>query len=119
MSTQMTDDEIRKIAVLRVRAKQGFFAHLIVYVIVNALLVSIWAIFTRGILFWPAFRNGRVGHRIAHAWTEGLRVPWRLGTRMRLRRKSAGLSKTVGSPRQVYYRLPPLFLCIIPGYADW
>ena len=55
MSTQMTDDEIRKIAVLRVRAKQGFFAHLIVYVIVNALLVSIWAIFTRGILFWPAF----------------------------------------------------------------
>ena len=55
MSTQMTDDEIRKIAVLRVRAKLGFFAHLIVYVIVNSLLVCIWAIFTRGILFWPAF----------------------------------------------------------------
>jgi hypothetical protein len=55
MSTQMTDDEIRKIAVRRVRAKQGFFTHLIVYVIVNLLLVSIWAIFTRGILFWPAF----------------------------------------------------------------
>jgi len=55
MSTQMTDDEIRTIAMLRVRAKLGFFTHLIVYVIVNSLLVSIWAIFTRGILFWPAF----------------------------------------------------------------
>lgn len=55
MSTQMTDDEIRKIAVRRVRAKQGFLTHLIVYVIVNSLLVAAWAIFTGGILFWPAF----------------------------------------------------------------
>ena len=55
MSTQMTDDEIREIAVRRVKAKQRFFMHLIVYVIVNSLLVATWTIFTRGILFWPAF----------------------------------------------------------------
>jgi hypothetical protein len=55
MSTQMNDDEIRELAAKRVRARLGFFTHLIVYLIVNAILVSVWATFTRGILFWPAF----------------------------------------------------------------
>ena len=38
----MTEEELRKIARKRAKAKTGFYIHLIVYVIVNVLLVSIW-----------------------------------------------------------------------------
>ncbi len=44
MATQMSDDEIRKLAQRRVAAKRGFFSHLITYIIINAMLVVIWAI---------------------------------------------------------------------------
>jgi hypothetical protein len=56
MSTQMSDDEIRKMARGRVAAKKGFFIHLITYIIVNALLVSIWAISGGGYMWflWAA-----------------------------------------------------------------
>lgn len=40
----MSEDEIRKIAMSRVVAKKGVFIHLIVYVVVNAVLVTIWAV---------------------------------------------------------------------------
>jgi len=38
----MTEEELRKIARKRAKAKTGFYTHLIVYIIVNILLVSIW-----------------------------------------------------------------------------
>ena len=38
----MTEEELRKIARKRAKAKMGFYTHLIVYIIVNILLVSIW-----------------------------------------------------------------------------
>lgn len=38
----MTEEELRKIARERAQAKVGFYIHLIVYVVINALLVSIW-----------------------------------------------------------------------------
>jgi hypothetical protein len=38
----MTEEELRKIARKRAKAKTGFYIHLIVYIIVNILLVSIW-----------------------------------------------------------------------------
>lgn len=44
MSTQMSDDEMRKKAVERVRARKGFFTHLTIYVIINAFLWTMWAI---------------------------------------------------------------------------
>jgi len=52
----MSDDEIRKLAQRRVAAKKGFFIHLIIYIIVNALLVSIWAISGGGYMWflWAA-----------------------------------------------------------------
>jgi len=42
MSTQMSDEDIRKLAQRRVTAKKGFFIHLFTYVVINALLVLIW-----------------------------------------------------------------------------
>ena len=44
MSTQMSDDEIRQLAQRRVAAKKGFFSHLASYIVINAMLVVIWAI---------------------------------------------------------------------------
>jgi len=48
----MSEDEIRKIAHERVKAKKGFYSHLTVYVLVNLMLVAIWY-FTGAGYFWP------------------------------------------------------------------
>lgn len=44
MSHQMSEQEIRSLAESRVAQKKGFFIHLTVYVLVNLLLVIIWAV---------------------------------------------------------------------------
>jgi hypothetical protein len=44
MSSQLTEEEIRKMAQSRVAEKKAFFIHLTVYILVNALLVVIWAV---------------------------------------------------------------------------
>jgi 2TM domain len=49
-----TEDELRQRAIKRLRAKAGFWTHLVVYLAVNAFLVVIWA-FTGSDLFWPVF----------------------------------------------------------------
>ena len=43
MSTQMSEEEIYQQAKKRVEEKKGFFNHLAVYLIVNIVLVLIWA----------------------------------------------------------------------------
>lgn len=48
MSSQMSDEEIRRKAWARVHAKRGFFIHLSVYIIVNAFLVCMWAVSMAG-----------------------------------------------------------------------
>jgi len=50
--TQMSEEEIRKIATERVKAKKGFFSHLTVYILVNLMLIAIWY-FTGAKYFWP------------------------------------------------------------------
>ena len=50
----LADDELRQRAIKRLRAKAGFWTHLVVYLAVNAFLVVIWA-FTGSDLFWPVF----------------------------------------------------------------
>jgi hypothetical protein len=52
MPKKMSEEEIREIATKRVRAKKGFYSHLIAYVIVNLMLVAIWY-FTGHGYFWP------------------------------------------------------------------
>jgi len=64
MSTQMTDDDIRRKAIARVQAKKGFFTHLTVYLAVNIFLWVIWLVTTGGTAWgtgsmrgymWPLF----------------------------------------------------------------
>ena len=43
MATQMSEEQIYEEAKKRVEAKRGFYIHLTAYVIVNAMLVIIWA----------------------------------------------------------------------------
>ncbi len=50
----LTDEELRKAAVERVKKRRDLGAHLVVYVVVNAMLIGIWAIGDRG-YFWPAW----------------------------------------------------------------
>jgi hypothetical protein len=48
------EQELRKLAVSRLRKKRDFGTHIVVYAIVNAMLVAIWAITGAG-FFWPIF----------------------------------------------------------------
>jgi hypothetical protein len=52
LSTQMSEEEIRKVATQRVQAKKGFYTHLTVYILVNLMLIAIWY-FTGAHNFWP------------------------------------------------------------------
>jgi len=47
-------EERREEAIKRLKAKSDFRAHLLVYVLVNALLIGIWAVSGAG-FFWPIF----------------------------------------------------------------
>ena len=44
MPSQMSEEEIRKLAAFRVYKKRGFFIHLTVYIVINIFLVIIWAV---------------------------------------------------------------------------
>jgi hypothetical protein len=52
MSTQISEEEIRKVATQRVQAKKGFYSHLTAYILVNLMLLAIWY-FTGAGYFWP------------------------------------------------------------------
>ena len=43
MATQMSEEEVYEVARKRVKAKRDFYKHLIIYVVVNIILVIIWA----------------------------------------------------------------------------
>jgi 2TM domain len=49
-----TDEELRDRAVQQLKKKAEFRAHLLAYVLVNAFLLSIWAVTGAG-FFWPIF----------------------------------------------------------------
>jgi hypothetical protein len=53
LSTQMSEEEIRKIATQRVQAKKGFYIHLTVYILVNLMLIAIWYFTGARHYFWP------------------------------------------------------------------
>lgn len=57
--------DLRSEAVRRLKKKRDFRAHLVAYVLVNALLWAIWGVvwFTSGVWFpWPLFAPIRLGH---------------------------------------------------------
>ena len=43
MASQISEEEVYEIAKKRVKAKGDFYKHLVVYVVVNIMLVIIWA----------------------------------------------------------------------------
>ena len=69
------DDDLRAEAKRRVTERHDFPAHLLVYLLVNALLVVVWAT-TGGGFFWPGFVIGGWGvGLVMHAWSVYLRRP--------------------------------------------
>ena len=64
-----TDREhLRELALERIQKKREFHAHLLAYVLVNAMLVGIWAV-SGSSFFWPVFPIMGWGIGIGfHAW---------------------------------------------------
>lgn len=61
-------DDLRQRAITQLRKKRELEAHLIAYVLVNLLLVGIWAV-TSGGFFWPIFSILGWGIGVAfHIW---------------------------------------------------
>ena len=61
MTMQMTDEEITKLARKRVEEKKGFFIHLMVYILVNLLVILMWAFVYGGGYPWFAWMTGGWG----------------------------------------------------------
>ena len=49
------EDELRERALKHLKKRRDFFAHLLVYLMVNAFLVAIWAATGSNDFFWPIF----------------------------------------------------------------
>ena len=49
-----TEDGLREQAITQLKKKRDFTTHLVIYVLVNSMLVGIWAV-TGGDFFWPIF----------------------------------------------------------------
>jgi hypothetical protein len=63
-----TDESLREQAVRSIKKKQDFRSHVVAYLLVNALLVAIWAV-TGADFFWPAFPMAGWGIGLAfNAW---------------------------------------------------
>ena len=61
MAKQLSEEQIYEQAKKRVEEKKGFFIHLTVYIIVNIMLVLIWAFATGGGFPWFIFALGGWG----------------------------------------------------------
>ena len=55
MTSRMSEEEIYKIAKKRVEEKKGFFSHLAVYIVVNIILILVWAFASGGGFPWFIF----------------------------------------------------------------
>jgi uncharacterized ion transporter superfamily protein YfcC len=53
-TTDLVTGTLRGRALRRLKKRRDFFAHLLVYVLVNAFIVVIWAVTSNG-FFWPIF----------------------------------------------------------------
>lgn len=66
--TREHDGSLREQAIVRLRKKREFAAHLLAYVMVNTLLVVVWAVSGAG-FFWPIFPMMGWGIGLVfHAW---------------------------------------------------
>ena len=49
------DEELRTAALKRIQEKREFASHVLTYVVINALIVTVWAFAAGGGFFWPMF----------------------------------------------------------------
>ncbi|MDD5038907.1 MAG: 2TM domain-containing protein [Dehalococcoidales bacterium] len=61
MTNGMSEQELYEKAKKRVEEKKGFFIHLAIYIVVNAMLVLIWALGSGGGFPWFVFPLGGWG----------------------------------------------------------
>ena len=61
MSVQLSEEELYKEAKKRVKEKKDFFKHLAIYVVINAMLIMIWAFLTDDEFPWFLFPLGGWG----------------------------------------------------------
>jgi hypothetical protein len=70
-----TDEELREQAILQLKKKRDFRTHIFIYVLVNAMLIVIWAVTGAG-FFWPVFPIIGWGIGVgANAWDVFARKP--------------------------------------------
>lgn len=69
MSERLEHESLREQAYQRVKKRRDFWPHLLVYLMVNAFVVVIWAMTDQGGFFWPVFLMVAWGIGVAmHAW---------------------------------------------------
>jgi hypothetical protein len=51
----MREQELRERAIKRLKKRRDFHGHVLIYLLVNAFLVVIWAVVSPGSFFWPIF----------------------------------------------------------------
>jgi uncharacterized ion transporter superfamily protein YfcC len=70
-----TDQELREQAITQLKKKRDFRTHIFIYLLVNAMLVVIWAVTGAG-FFWPVFVILGWGIGVAaNAWDVYARKP--------------------------------------------
>ena len=69
MATDISEQAPRDKAVRQLKKRRDFYGHLIIYTLVNAFLVVIWAISDPHGFFWPVFPIGIWGIGVVmNAW---------------------------------------------------
>lgn len=69
-------DPVREQAIANLKKKRDFKTHVFMYVVVNAMLVVIWALASPDAIFWPIFPMLGWGiGLIANAWDVYYRKP--------------------------------------------
>jgi hypothetical protein len=64
----VTPDELREVAVKRVRERHDFASHIVAFVVINLGMVAVWAVTGQG-YFWPGWVIGAWGIGVVlHAW---------------------------------------------------
>ena len=54
-AADQSEKELRDHALERLKKRRDFKTHIVIYLLVNAFLVAIWAVTTAPGLFWPIF----------------------------------------------------------------
>ena len=63
-----SNDDIRAVAMSRLKKKSDFKSFLVVWLFVSAVVTGIWFFATPGIVFWPGFVIGGMGIGALMSW---------------------------------------------------